>query len=346
MPDVMTIGNAAQAHSQAIERGIEAIRLFRECAPNLEGAFKAITELGGPESYIALSVALMSFLGPKRGSRPFMALLISHGLNAFIKNALRVPRPFHVVPGVNLIAETGWSFPSAHAQNSAVFWTIVAFGLIGVGVSRGKSASGRNAASGRGRALGHKGAVTAMRVLIAVAIPLLIGASRVYLGVHYPTDVLAGWAIGYALALVGLIVLPRLWKPLSPRVQALPSKARANLILASSAAVSVALNAATKDPLSGGLFFGLGLALATAERLGEDSFQPRSALTAALTAVLGATGLALILAGGKLILPTHGSDYYAIFRFARYCLAAFWIAFGAQWAVRKRTKGFTARSGG
>jgi undecaprenyl-diphosphatase len=37
---------------------------------------------------------------------------------------------------------------------------------------------------------------------VAVALSLLIGASRVYLGVHYPTDVLAGWCVGSAWAMV------------------------------------------------------------------------------------------------------------------------------------------------
>src|SRR5579872_3140933 len=63
-----------------------------------------------------------------------------------------------------------WSFPSGHAlESAAVYWTIAAcFAL-----------RGRRFAAG----------------LIAT-LPIITGLSRVYLGVHYPTDVLAGWAAG------------------------------------------------------------------------------------------------------------------------------------------------------
>jgi undecaprenyl-diphosphatase len=43
-------------------------------------------------------------------------------------------------------------------------------------------------------------------ITMALLVTLLIGATRVYLGVHYPTDVLAGWAVGAAWALLWWLI--------------------------------------------------------------------------------------------------------------------------------------------
>jgi undecaprenyl-diphosphatase len=72
------------------------------------------------------------------------------------------------------------SFPSAHATMSAITYLTIAAIL-----ARSQSSS----------------TISLYFMLIAAFLTMLIGLSRIYLGVHYPTDVLAGWCIGAAWAL-------------------------------------------------------------------------------------------------------------------------------------------------
>ncbi len=72
------------------------------------------------------------------------------------------------------------SFPSGHAAMSAATYLVLGMMLAHVH---------------------HRRAVRAYLVTVCVIIALLVGVSRVYVGVHWPTDVLAGWALGAVWAL-------------------------------------------------------------------------------------------------------------------------------------------------
>lgn len=99
------------------------------------------------------------------------ALLVSLA-NKGIKAIVMRPRPDHAM---FLIEQGGWSFPSGHAITSMFFYGM-AIWLIRRNVKNRKLAD----------------------ILTAIlTIPMiLVGISRIYLGVHYPTDVLAGWCLG------------------------------------------------------------------------------------------------------------------------------------------------------
>ena len=114
---------------------------------------------------------------------PFMLLVIVATvggilLNAALKQFFDRPRP-DVVPHLREVFTP--SFPSGHATLSAVVYLTLGALLMGV----------------------VKGRLTKIYCIgVAMLLTFLVGVSRVYLGVHYPTDVLAGWSLGLAWALL------------------------------------------------------------------------------------------------------------------------------------------------
>ena len=87
----------------------------------------------------------------------------------------------------------GYSFPSGHATSNLIFWAALLILASRVLILRGKPS-----------------AATWVRVICAV-IALLIGVSRVYLGVHYPSDVFGGWLLAALLLIVCFALYDRFW---------------------------------------------------------------------------------------------------------------------------------------
>ncbi len=152
----------------------------------VEAIFRDITALGG---YTVLSMILVAavaylLLNGKRAS----ALLVLGAVvgGTALSNVLKVffDRQRPDVVG-HLVDVHSLSFPSGHAMLSAVTYLTL------------------------GALLARTEQRFVMRVYfigVAVALTLLIGASRIYLGVHYPTDVLAGWCAGAAWAFICLML--------------------------------------------------------------------------------------------------------------------------------------------
>lgn len=149
-----------------------------------------LTALGGGPFLTMLTLAAAGFLiaARKWGMALFVVLAIAGGGLAgnLLKWIFVRARP-DLVP--HLVSVDSASFPSAHAMNSAV-----TFLTLGVLLSRTQK----------------DGRLKAYLLGIAVFLTLIVGFSRVYLGVHWPTDVVAGWAIGAAWAILCSLVAARL----------------------------------------------------------------------------------------------------------------------------------------
>lgn len=109
------------------------------------------------------------------------ALFISL-FNKLLKAAVQRPRPDDVL---HLVSEGGFSFPSGHSITSMFFYGMLIY-LVRTYAKDRKTAD----------------------ILSAVlAVPmLLVGPSRIYLGVHYPSDVLAGWCLAIAFLMIFIII--------------------------------------------------------------------------------------------------------------------------------------------
>jgi undecaprenyl-diphosphatase len=147
----------------------------------LRGAALDITALGSA-TVLGLTVAAVAgFLLLHREWRTavFVTLAASGGwvVNAAIKALVQRPRP-DVVPHLREVMTL--SFPSGHALTSAVVY--LTLGALLMRVVRTRLAK-------------------IYCLSVSCVATALIGISRVYLGVHYPTDVLAGWLVGFAWAL-------------------------------------------------------------------------------------------------------------------------------------------------
>lgn len=150
------------------------IRYF--ASPGLDRVMIFITDIGFGTSYIVIVAICLLLLVYFRRWREVSGLAIcligGAALNFWLKFLFHRSRPdlFRVVQ------ETGYSFPSGHVIASMCFYGMGAFLIM------------RRISSWRGR--------LAIGTLAGVLI-IAIGISRIYLGVHYPTDVLAGFAAGF-----------------------------------------------------------------------------------------------------------------------------------------------------
>ncbi len=143
-------------------------------------AIKAVTYMGSWQTIVALCIVMLA-VGPLRvkygipASAGALAVTI---INRMIKNIVQRARPEDIV---HLVDEGGFSFPSGHAAASMFFYGMLIY-LVRRNVEDKRKAD---------------------VITILLAFPmLLIGPSRIYLGVHYPTDVLAGWCLGIVMIAV------------------------------------------------------------------------------------------------------------------------------------------------
>lgn len=281
--------------------GLEVIRAVQQFrTPALDALFKAITSLGSKEFYFLILPFLLWCIDFAIGARVAAIFVFSTYINVGLKNVFQLPRPRTLDPPVELYGAHGYGLPSGHSQLSVTIW-----GAIAAAFER------------------------TWTWIAAGVLAFLIGFSRIYLGVHFPTDVLAGWFVGVVL-LAGYITL-------RDPIEAWLEERGLVVQLAVAVVLSVALVLlhTTEDTTSlMGILLGAGVGLA----LLRQWFVYRAdgpAWQRAVRLLVGAAILAGLRFGLKAVASQGPESLQMAFRFVRYVVLGLWISLGAPWLFNK-----------
>ena len=297
----------------------QTVYAFQQLVAGTQSLWRALSFLGDELFYLLLFPTLYWAVSPAWGMRLGAGLVLSVHLNTVLKLTFHTPRPFWVDSRIHpgAAGET-FGLPSGHSQNAVVLW-------------------GR---WGWGKGLwGRVG---------AAILALLIGLSRVALGVHFWGDVLLGWAVGALLLMLILWAEPRIvvwvrrvgpWPPVGAGLLL-----ATGLILAAWMARALGHTATLPSWEAAWSLNGVFTAAGTwaGLLLGWAWLYPRGGFSAhgptrvrILRLAVGLIGVVLLWAGLRVVLPAgEGGLPYAA-RLLRYGLVGFWITGLAPYLFRR-----------
>ncbi|NLI12274.1 phosphatase PAP2 family protein [Pelotomaculum propionicicum] len=156
--------------------------------PSLDRIMLFFTSLGSVKFYFLAFPAILLVLVWRRRWWELKGFSLSFLGAVLLNNLLKIS--FHRIrPNLYLIKESGYSFPSGHAMVTLAFYGMLLFFAF------------QHIPSRKWRSL---------MAILAVFVILTIGVSRVYLGVHYPSDVLGSYLAGFSWLVVSIIAIKRL----------------------------------------------------------------------------------------------------------------------------------------
>lgn len=155
--------------------------------PALSQVMLSATFIGNLVGYLLIIPILTIFFIIRKNWRLSLqitiVLLLSSGLNIMLKNTIERQRP---PEAEHLVFASFYSFPSGHAMSAITFYGFIVY-LSAILIKKAWLKNGI--------------------ILLCIVITALIGMSRVYLGVHYPSDILAGYIAGLGWLMFCILVL-------------------------------------------------------------------------------------------------------------------------------------------
>ncbi|PIS01648.1 MAG: hypothetical protein COT84_00990 [Chlamydiae bacterium CG10_big_fil_rev_8_21_14_0_10_35_9] len=167
--------------------------------------FKLINFFDTPYFFFCLIPFVIIGISYRWGVRFFYLTILNGIVNYSLKIYFQVPRPCSIEPKLALVHVSNYSFPSGAAQYSII--------LAGLLIATWRSSWAK---------------------VVGVSYVLIIGFSRVYLGVHYPTDILFGWVVGGTV----LFLFLKLYQPLEKLIK---KNSKKSLFLVTSLSLFLAL---------------------------------------------------------------------------------------------------------
>ena len=315
-----------------IDFGISFITTFQSMGSWLESPMKFFSFLGSENFFLIFLPLLYWCVEAAVGIRVGFIMFVGATFNELFKMSFHGPRPYWVSTDIRgMASETGFGVPSGHSEMGAGLWGMIAAYYRKTWVS-----------------------------VAALLLIFLIGLSRLYLGVHFPHDVLVGWTFGF----ITLWAFVKFWEPVEARVKQMSFWNQVGLAFVVSLVIVLLgvlviflsrnfvipaewIANATRDgneapnPLtlntvitSAAALFGLCTGLAwMAPRGGFSASGP--IWKRAARYVIGLICVLILYVGLKAIFPEGESFVPYVFRYIRYAAIGFWVSGGAPWIFAK-----------
>lgn len=174
---ILVVTNCYQPIDELINLGVSLIR-----NSNVTEVIKVLTSFGDTNVIIMLNALLIIFIFFKKKYK-LLVIPIASTLSGIINTGLKYlfsrPRP----EGIALIAQGGFSYPSGHSAISVLFYGTIIYLLMKSDIK-------------------YKKVYITLLTIMAVIIPL----TRIYLGVHYLSDVIGGVSLGFSILSIILVI--------------------------------------------------------------------------------------------------------------------------------------------
>ncbi len=316
-----------------IEIGISFIIALQRTGDWLIPPMRFFSYFGTQEFFLLVLPFIYWSVDSALGLRIGFILMTSEQINYVGKLLFAGPRPYWVSSHVRgLWPETSFGIPSGHAQHAVAVWGIIAayFKKTWIWV-------------------------------VAILLMFFIGFSRLYLGAHFPHDVVVGWLLGWLV----LWAFMRFWDSVQTRVVTKTLKEKILVaFIVSLIFLAVGFGAATfrsgyqvpedwvtnallpangetpapvdaNSPFtSAGVIFGMAVGAAWIESLGGYSAAGPTQKRA-IRYVVGLIGVAILYAGLGAIFPRGDGFIFYLLRYIRYALVGWWVSGGGPWVFMR-----------